>query len=154
MDLMDNPETLVSMQHMIDLDSDNGNVFGYAISTRLPNIGHYLADFTPQSEAIAAHLQAAAPCAALIKNMNVDEDARGQGEGNQLMCEFMDDAGDFGAEVMLLVADTGEDQQEGFNLVTWYEGFDFETVLITNAGPLMVYPPEAADALRRALNPG
>lgn len=71
-----------------------------------------------------------------IENVNVEEDARGQGVGNQLMDRFFEEA--WNAEAILLIADSGEEQLSGFELVRWYEGYDFEVIGMSGDGPVMV----------------
>lgn len=63
---------------------------------------------------------------AIIKNVNVFDEHRGHGYGNDLMNVFFDTAEQ--AHIFILMADKSEGQSDGFSLVTWYEGFDFQEV--------------------------
>jgi hypothetical protein len=71
-----------------------------------------------------------------------------------LLDRFITEAKDELAEAILLIADIGEVQNEGFNLTRWYERHDFVQVLKTGAGPLMVYPAEFGETLRTSLSVG
>jgi len=65
---------------------------------------------------------------AILKNVYVPEESRGQGLGNQLVENFVEEAADFGADTIILIADLGEIQAEGFSLVDWYKGYGFEII--------------------------
>lgn len=73
---------------------------------------------------------------AIIKNASVDDGERGKGLGNDLMSQFFDK---IDAELVILMADTVQEQEEGFNLVKWYEGFGFEALEAGLATTCMVY---------------
>lgn len=73
---------------------------------------------------------------AILKNMWVEEDARGQGVGGALMDAFFEEAWD--AESFVLLADKSQEQLEGFDLEKWYEGYGFETVGVAGTDPVMV----------------
>ena len=68
--------------------------------------------------------------------MSVDEDNRGQGLGNYLVSNAIENAAYNGAEAIVLVSDTGEDNQ--FDLTKWYEGFGFEIHGSASGDPVMV----------------
>ncbi|RYF05831.1 MAG: N-acetyltransferase, partial [Oxalobacteraceae bacterium] len=75
---------------------------------------------------------------AFLNNINVDEDARGQGLGNQMMSAFIDRAAEHGAEAIILAADLSEEQSAGFDLVQWYRGWGFEIIPSSSSDPLMI----------------
>ena len=75
---------------------------------------------------------------AVINNLEVSQDARGQGFGSDLMEKFFDRAEQDGATIVLLCADVIRDQEEGFNLIDWYESFGFEDIGHGATGPLMI----------------
>lgn len=64
---------------------------------------------------------------ACIKNVNVEEDERGQGYGSQLMYAAIEELDRHGVECFLQV-DEGEEQQEGFDLYEFYKRFNFNEV--------------------------
>ena len=75
--------------------------------------------------------------AAILKSIFVPEETRGQGVGVQLMDEFMNEAAE--AHSIILIADLGQSQAEGFGLVEWYKGYGFEVVGEDSGGnPVMV----------------
>ena len=56
---------------------------------------------------------------AILKNINIYDDYKNQGYGNQGMSLFLDETSE--ARTILLIADTGE--SNNFDLEKWYEGF-------------------------------
>lgn len=115
-----------SMSIDIDDDSGLGNVFG-VIHDNLQNIMNW-AQKEGIDEASMKAISALELPVAILKNINVEEEARGQGVGGQLMEEFMSAAADQGAFTVVLIADLGQTQGSGFDLEKWYEDYGFETV--------------------------
>jgi GNAT superfamily N-acetyltransferase len=74
---------------------------------------------------------------AILYKVVVAEEKRGQGLGDSLLQRFIDEARAYGAEAILLEANTGERQNDGFDLVEWYEGWGFYTA-IDREDPIMV----------------
>ena len=119
----------------IDQSLDGGELSGYVVTSREPHLRNYL-----QSQgadiSIAEKLLGKYQTIAVIRNMYVDEDNRGQGIGNELMSLAIDDASNNEAEAIVLVADIHEENT--INLVHWYEGFGFEMIGDAGGDPIMV----------------
>lgn len=75
----------------------------------------------------------------VIKNINVEEEFRGQGIGQDLLSGAIDCA-----DIVLLVSDKYEYQLKGFVLDKFYESSDFKKISETSAGSLMCYPSSVA----------
>ena len=81
---------------------------------------------------------------AILKNMNVDESNRGQGIGSSLLSDFEDEAIDKRAWSILLIADHGEIQTDGFyethpgGLASWYQSYGFKTIGDAGGNPVMI----------------
>ena len=73
----------------------------------------------------------------IIDNIFVDNDQRGKGIGNTLMDDLFDQIDANNIEALYLLADIHEEQEKGFNLIKWYEGYGFETLCNTPQGPIM-----------------
>lgn len=73
-----------------------------------------------------------------LNNINVEEEERGNGHGSELLEEFLEEASGHYPDAIILLADTEESQQEGFDLVAFYGGYDFEIVERYSFGVLMV----------------
>ena len=71
---------------------------------------------------------------AILKNINVDEEYRNQGYGNEGMSLFLDEA--YEAKMIFLMVDIGESNE--FNLKDWYESFGFEVVGRAGDYPVMM----------------
>ena len=69
---------------------------------------------------------------AILKNIFVPVEQRGEGVGKQLMDYFIKEADR--ARTIILIADGDQSQAEGFNLVKWYESYEFKIVGEDRAG--------------------
>lgn len=139
----------------IDLDNDEGtgSCQGYVVDGTAEQTRNYLEEHTEHAPRIAAWIAENVSRIALLKNINVDEDCRGEGIGSSLMNRFFDRAQSFGANALLLISDKSETQREGFNLDQWYAGWDFMAIVDTPQGTLMVAPMDVGDELKEALFP-
>lgn len=65
---------------------------------------------------------------ALLDNINVDEEERGKGYGNQGMSLFAEEASSEDSKTSLLIADLSEGQSKGFDLVAWYRSYGYRMI--------------------------
>ena len=65
---------------------------------------------------------------AFLNNINVDEEYRGQGHGNELYLNFEEKCYDNDVTTIFLESDNSEGQQDGFVLDDWYKSYDFEII--------------------------
>jgi N-acetylglutamate synthase-like GNAT family acetyltransferase len=133
---------------LIELVGDFGSASGYVVESNREQVRNYLAKHTEASILLADWLKEHCHHVAFLKSLTVEEMERGQGHGNELLEQFIAEAEDVGADAILLIADSGEVQAEGFDLTSWYESFEFVQVLATTGGPLMVYPREIGERLK------
>ncbi len=82
----------------------------------------------------------------IIKNLNVEEEFRGQGIGKALLEEALSFA-----DIAILISDKYEIQDEGFILDNFYKNSDFEIITETGSGNLMVYPSDIAIELKESI---
>lgn len=82
----------------------------------------------------------------IIKNLNVEEEFRGQGIGKALLEEALSFA-----DIAILISDKYEIQDEGFILDNFYKNSDFEILTETGSGNLMVYPSDIAIELKESI---
>lgn len=138
----------------IRIDMEGGLVEGYAIeranSDNLfnfleKNIGGEKGNMAPVEILMALDI---GTTVAVVQSLHVDEECRGAGMGALLMQKFFEESN---ADSMVLLCDTHQEQSEGFSLEKFYEGFDFERVIETPSGPLMIYPPDVAEVAREKL---
>lgn len=74
---------------------------------------------------------------AVLEGINVDEEYRGQGYGNEGMDLFFDQANIYDTNSRLLIADLTNSNV--FNLIKWYENYGFQEIGRTHAGdPVML----------------
>jgi len=125
----------ITEQKSISQHTDGGSLEGYVMSTDKPNINNYLQSQGATPELIN-NIANRYKTLALIRNMYVDDDYRGQGIGNDLVSNAIDDAASNGADAIILVSDTDEDNP--FDLTKWYEGFGFEIVGTAGTNPVMI----------------
>ena len=127
------------MQQCIDIEheSEKGSISGY-ISDDSTYLTNYLSEFLSNdqiNEILTALSSKETSQYAIIKNINVDEDARNQGIGTNLMECFLDECYVAETEYCFLISDTNESNE--FDLVNWYESFDFKPIAKMGVGILM-----------------
>ena len=125
----------ITEQKSISQHTEGGSLEGYVMSTDKPNINNYLQSQGATPELIK-NITNRYKTLALIRNMYVDDEYRGQGIGNDLVSNAIDDAASNGADAIILVSDTDEDNP--FDLTKWYEGFGFEIVGTAGTNPVMI----------------
>lgn len=74
---------------------------------------------------------------AILFKITVAPAERGQGKGGLLLEAFCREARNQGASTVLLEASTGIKQQDGFDLVEWYESNGFE-IIYDREDPVMI----------------
>ena len=125
--------------HMIEVSDEHYSVEGYVTDTDAEQVDNWLSyRHHINDPALVEMIQSRFKKIAFLNNINVEEEARGEGHGNFLMESFINEAVDYGAEAIFLIADMAEDQQEGFDLIKWYEGWGFEIIHQSSGGPLMM----------------
>ncbi|WP_005742620.1 GNAT family N-acetyltransferase [Pseudomonas amygdali] len=139
--------------HEIELTIGHGSISGYVIDAAEPNIKNYLMQHTNLGKSIAGRLAQRNEVVALLRNLYVDLEHRGQGIGSELVSSFLQEAEQAGATSYILLSDSGEEQVNDLDLNAWYENFGFCKVLSTGSGPLMVMPDSVADDLTDFLGP-
>lgn len=136
------------MMRVIEINVDGGSLSGYVVDAGEVNLGNYLDDHTPLADQIMEALREQREVVALLRNLEVDEEVRGQGIGTAMVEQFFEEAERLGATSLLLISDEQESQADGFELSRWYESFGFEPALATEQGPIMVMPDSLAEQLR------
>jgi len=126
---------LLLEQAYINQSNEGGNLEGYVVDSDKPQLTNYLSSQGADNNLIN-QLKQKYKTIAIIRNMYVDEDQRGQGYGNQLVSDAIDDAAGNHANAIICVADIGEDN--AIDLVKWYENFGFEVVGKAGSDPVMV----------------
>jgi len=128
----------------ISKTTDGGALEGYVVDTTAPQLKNYLQSQHADQQ-LSSILAKKFNRIGIIRNLYVDEDFRGQGIGNDLMDYAINQAFDNGAESILLISDTSEDNQ--FNLTKWYEGFGFEIVGNAAGDPIMLLDGQLSEKL-------
>ena len=126
---------LLLEQVYIHQSNKGGNLEGYVVDSDKPQLTNYLSSQGADNNLIN-QLKQKYKTIAIIRNMYVDEDQRGQGYGNQLVNDAIDDAAGNLADAIICVADMSEDNN--INLVQWYKNFGFEVIGKAGSDPVMV----------------
>lgn len=139
----------------ISVDMVNGRIEGYvSVRGSTESLFNYLQEQVGSIDMTAMEilmaLDSAGEAVTVVKSLHVEEAARGQGLGGLLLQKFFEDAD---TPAFVLLCDSHQEQADGFSLERFYEGFDFERVIETSSGPLMIYPPEIAALAREKLGP-
>lgn len=132
---------------VITIFRDGGEAHGYVVDAAKENVENYLDKHGAPGKAVRLALLKAKQTVAILTNLMVEEPVRGQGIGSDMVGDFLNQSATSGATCFILIADSGEEQSTGFDLLEWYGGFGFENVLDTGAGPLMVIGDNAIEAI-------
>jgi GNAT superfamily N-acetyltransferase len=119
---------------VIEIDYDEGSVFGVIHFDR-EHLKNWEAkervqpsfDTIPDDELFPI---------GILKNINVDEEYQGQGFGVDLMENFMTECSH--CQYVIFIADLGEEQRKGFNLIDWYKQFGFTIWGESSGNPVMI----------------
>lgn len=122
----------------IDQQDEHGSLDGYVVDTSLPQLRNYLTGQGAE-EAVVDRIASSYDRVGILRNLWVDEEHRGQGIGGFLMNAAIDAAFAHGAEAIILVSDSQEDNaQLGKSLDDWYRGWGFETIGHAGNDPVMI----------------
>jgi ribosomal protein S18 acetylase RimI-like enzyme len=119
----------------ISNSNDYGSIEGYVVDTSKPNLANYLSSHKADPN-LAQALSKNFNKIAIIKNFYVDEEHRSKGIGRQIFDRAIDDAYENGADAILLISDTSEQNQ--FDLTNWYKNYGFETIGMASGYPIML----------------
>lgn len=110
-------------------DGFDGYMLAYTINpSKENNLSNFLRD-EGISEAFINQIERINDDILVIKNIYVDEEYRGNGYGNEILEELLSHSLSGKA---ILIADKDETQQEGFNLITFYNSYGFTSALKQN----------------------
>ena len=124
----------------IEFDFDGGTVEGYSVESSAVQLPNWMSRYGIHNDSLVEDIRIKYPKIAMLNNINVEEESRGEGMGNDLLESFESEAFSHGAKAVLLIADIGESQNEGFNLVSWYSKMGYQKIIDSVSGPLMVKP--------------
>lgn len=136
---------------LIDVNHEYASALGYVVSSSAENVGNYLANHSADHDRIAHWFAENVMTVCVLRNVNVDEDQRGKGYGNDALDEFIQAAGPFAP--IILISDKYEGQEEGFELDKWYEGWGFSKVTSCASGAIMVFPEDIAKKMTADIFP-
>jgi len=119
---------------VIEIDYDEGSVFGVVHFDR-QHLNNWI-----QKEHVQPNLDSIPDDElfpiGILKNINVNPEYQGQGFGIDLMENFLTECSH--CSYVILIADLGEEQREGFNLVEWYKQFGFTIFGESGGNPVMI----------------
>ncbi len=118
-------------------ENEGGSLEGYVVNSDAVNIFYFFEAYTDKAKATQLYKQIknSFKTVCIIKNINVDEEFRGKGFGSKLLNNVFEL---YDADAYLLMADTYEEQHEGFDLIKFYEAFGFKKLMDTSFGQLMI----------------
>jgi len=124
----------------INYSVEGGSLTGYVVDSSEENIRNYL-ESHGASEILICSLLEKYSRIGLIRNMYVEKGFRGQGIGGDLVSNAMNEAFLSGAEIVILIADLGEDNY--YDLSKWYEeNFDMEIIGTAGSNPILIKKSE------------
>ena len=113
---------------LIEDSADHGSVEGYVVDSHSAQVMNWFQYRHDVYEPTIIEMVQGYERVAFLNNINVDEEHRGQGHGEDMLQWFESSAADNGAEVVFLFADINEEQTQGFELVKWYIKNGYEEV--------------------------
>jgi predicted GNAT family acetyltransferase len=131
-----------------DDDGFDGNIEAYYVSTQKENLKNWLSKEVSDSGLLYQTIQKITNNILIIKNINIEEQFRGQGFGSQIITEIINKSF---AEAAILMCDISEEQLPNFVLEKFYESNDFNTIFRYLDYPLMMYPSELGDKVTEKL---
>jgi GNAT superfamily N-acetyltransferase len=134
-------KTAAGQTGLIEIDKDYGEVHG-TVGTGREFLEQFFDDYGVRDDEESTRLlnDFADAGIALLKNIDVNDDRRGEGFGNRLLNLFLREAESKGAQVAFLIVDIVGDNE--FDLTTWYARHGFVRETETEAGdPVMVLDP-------------
>lgn len=122
----------------ISQDHEFGSIDGYVVDTSKEQLENYLTKQGASQHTINS-LKESFRRIAIIRNLWVDDEHRGEGIGTELMESAIENAFANNAEAIVLIADTGEDNsQMGKTLEQWYSSMGFKTIGDAGGDPVMI----------------
>ena len=110
-------------------EDEKGSIEGYKVSSDQEQIVNWFTKRSLVPPVLEKNINVA-----VINNLYVEEDSRGEGKGTLLLSNFIDECYD--CQFIFLECDNGEDN--AFSLLDWYKSFDFE-ILYNGENPIMVF---------------
>jgi GNAT superfamily N-acetyltransferase len=132
------------MMHIIARRPAYGSCFGYVTLSHATRLEHYLAAHVVEAARISSWLRRNCDRVALLYEIHVDAAERGHGHGAAMLNEFLREAQQARADIIILVADAEQPQEAGFVLDEWYRSAGFSRVTNTSSGTLMAFPADQA----------
>lgn len=112
------------------IENEGGSIYGdYASVDSLPELGMFW------DKALSKAFGKKVHTVVILYGIEVDKNARGKGYGNDLLGKFLDETKGL---PVILSADTAQRQDNGFELVEWYQRHGFKVVGKSRIFPLML----------------
>jgi GNAT superfamily N-acetyltransferase len=141
----------IVMYEEIYIEEAGGEITGYSVNFKSENYEFFLADCISNKNTLDKIIgfikKEEFNNITIIKNLNVEEEFRGQGIGKALLENAVSDG-----NIVLLISDKYESQLKDFLLDKFYEQADFLKITDTSSGSLMCYPSEVASNLLAYIN--
>ena len=122
-------------QHIV-IETEQGSLEGYCIGIDQEQPANWLQKNGLDTSIINV-IRHSVTNVAFLNNMNIQNEHQGNGHGKEMLFDFLTQCSIHNVDVVLLIADTGESQREGFNIVQWYKRFGF-TQMNSEDFPLMM----------------
>lgn len=114
-------------------DEDIGNVFGNIHFNRI-----YLNNWLESNDINLNEIDTLPMPIGILKNINIDEEYRGKGHGDELLELFEDICASNLCKCIILISDMYESQLDGFNLDEWCIKNGYTEIYDTSSGKLFM----------------
>lgn len=139
---------MIDISYSYDEEEDgfDGNIDGYIIDTKKPNLKNWFEGNFDYLEGISVDdfiscISSEMDNILILKNLNIDEEFQGEGYGSMIIDDIKRQfSNQF--DGIILIADILESQKDNFILEKFYESNGFSTILKENDYPIMIYPED------------
>jgi len=135
----------------LEIEEEYGAVYGYIVNFKSESFKNYIkeeiSDLKKSDKIINFIENKEFENILVIKNLNVYDGYKGNGYGRGLLEDALSRC-----DIAILISDSHEIQEKGFNLDKFYESSDFQKITDGGGGSFMCYPSATFLELKKTID--